>query len=120
MAYLPGFVGGSNVLSSDLENCERSINWRPEVKTIGHAKNQDGYLLRTPGLRFAGSIGDGPVSVLFEINNRMFGVSGTVFFEMDSSETITTRGTVTFLNNQNPATMCSSGSASDQILIVSG
>lgn len=116
---LPGFVGFSNVLSSTLENCELSLNELPEAKAIGHAKTEDGYLRRRPGLALAYSIGDAPVECLFYLDGRAFGVAGTTFFEAFDDDTFLVRGTVAN-DGIDLATMCSNGSAGDQLMVISG
>lgn len=115
----PNFVGGSNLLSSDLENCERAINLRQEAVAIGKAKTSEGWLPRTPGLRFAASLGSSKVECLFYLDGRAFGVSGTQFFEFFSDDSVIVRGTVAN-DGVDLATMCSGGSASDTILVIAG
>ena len=115
---LPGFVGPSNVLSSTLEDCELSINVLPEHPGVGTPKDE-GWLPRRPGLRFLFSVGTGRCSGFFEINGRAFGVSGTNFFEFFVGGTFTIWGTVAFDVNCE-TTMCSGGTASDQVMLIAG
>lgn len=118
---LPGFAGGSNVLSSDLVNCESSINLRPASAGPGTPK-VDPWLQRTPGLRWLFTVGTDPVQALYALNSRSFGVSGTVFFEIFDDDTYISRGTVAASGSTNfpLATMCSNGSAGDQVFVTSG
>ncbi len=117
---LPGFVGGSNVLSSTLEDCERSLNMFPEVKVGGHPKVDDGSMRDRPGLRWLFTVGSDDVECLFHLDGRAFGVAGTTFFEFFDSDTYTVRGTVAN-DGIDLATMCSGGSAaSPSMLIISG
>lgn len=116
---LPGaFDSGSNVLSSTLEDCELSINLLPESGQVGTPKVQKWHR-RRPGLAFVYSIGDDPVECLFYLDGRAFGVSGTTFFEAFDDDTFVVRGTVAN-DGIDLATMCSGGSASDAMLIISG
>ena len=115
---LPGFAGGSNVLSSTLEDCELSINLLPETGTPGTPKAEK-WLPRRPGLRWLFTVGTDPVDDLFEINGRLFGVSGTIFFEQFDTDTYTVRGTVAY-DAIDKATMCSNGTAGDQVFIIAG
>lgn len=116
---LPGFVGGSNVLSSTLMDMELSVNVLPEVKTGGFTKNDQGWLPDRPGLDFLFSVGTSGVECLFEINGRAFGIAGTVFFEFFDDDTYLVRGTVAH-DGIDLATMCSGGTASDSIFIIAG
>src|SRR6185369_14634154 len=115
---LPGFVGPSNVLSSTLEDCESTINWFKESGQVGTPK-ADAYLRDRPGLGFLFSVGSDPVECLFYLDGRAFGVAGTTFFEQFDDETFVVRGTVAN-DGIDLATMCSGGSASDAMLIISG
>lgn len=116
---LPGFVGGSNVLSSTLEDCELSVNEFPEVKVGGHPKVDDGSMRDRPGLGFMFSAGSEPVESGFYLDGRAFFVSGTSFCEQFDNDTFVVRGTVAN-DGIDLATMCSNGSAGDQVFIVSG
>src|SRR5690242_19031339 len=93
---LPGaFDSGSNVLSSTLEDCERSINWFPESGQVGTPNVQKYHRCR-PGLRFLYSVGGDPVECLSYLDGRAFGVAGTTFFEQFDDDTYVVRGTVNF------------------------
>ena len=116
---IPGaWDSGSNVMSSTLEDCELSINWFPESGQVGTPKAQK-YHRDRPGLSFLFSIGDDPVECLFYLDGRAFGVAGTTFFEQFDDDTFVVRGTVAN-DGIDLATMCSNGSAGDQVMIVSG
>lgn len=119
---LPGaFDSGTNVNRSTLFDCESSINCRVESGQVGTPKTEK-YTQRTPGLRYLFSVGSSPVQALYTLNGRAFGVSGTKFFEVFSDDTVVERGTVAASGSTNfpIATMCSNGSAGDQVFIVSG
>lgn len=117
--YIPGaFDSGSNVLASNLEDGELSINVFPESGQVGTPKITR-YTRHRPGLRFLFKVNDSPVECLFEINGRAFGVAGTAFFEFFQDDTYLIRGAVAH-DGIDLATMCSSGTASNQILIIAG
>lgn len=117
---LEGFVGGSNVVRSRLEDCEETINWIVESPSPGTPKLPK-WLARRPGLRLAYTVGSSPIQALFSINGRAFGVSGTTFFEQFEDESITVRGSVaSAISVGDSATICSNGSAGDQVFIVVG
>ncbi len=116
---LPGFVGGSNVMSSTLEDCELTINLFPESGQVGTPKEQQ-WLRDRPGLGFLFSVGSDDVECLFYLDGRAFGVAGTTFFEWFDDDTFVVRGTVAN-DGIDLATMCSGGSASTpNMLIISG
>lgn len=118
---LPGFAGGSDVLSSNLAACALSVNLQPESIGPSFGKRKK-WLPRTPGTRFAFSVGSTAMQELFEINGRAFGVMDTTFFEFFEDETTIVRGTVTASSEGTFAkpTICSNGSAGDQVMITSG
>lgn len=121
MSAIPGFVGGSNVLSSDLHDCELTVNAYVESGAPGTPKTEK-RLQDRPGLRLAFSVGDDPISTGFVINDRCFGIAGTVFFEQFADDSILVRGAVAASGSTEfpLATMCSNGTAGDQVFITSG
>lgn len=118
MPEIAGLVGPSNLLRSSLANPERSINMRPEHATPGNPKTA-AWLGNTPGLRHVVTVGADPVECLFVVLDRIFGVSGTRFFELLPDETVKTWGTVAH-DGLNLATMASGGTASDTVLVIAG
>src|SRR5262249_27979040 len=98
---------------------------RPESTQSGNAKVEM-WLPRTPGLAFQFSVGSSPVQCLFSLDERCFGVSGTTFFEILtdglSHYSYVVRGTVAASGSTTfpLATMCSNGTAGDQVFITSG
>lgn len=123
---IPGaFNHGSNVNRSSLFDCEQSINLRPESGQVGTPK-EDAYSQRTPGMQFLFSVGSDPVSALYTLNGRAFGVSGATFFEVLSDGlshySYVVRGTVAASGSTTfpMATICSNGPQGDQVFIVSG
>ncbi len=126
---IPGaFDSGSNVNRSTLFDCESSINMRVESGQVGTPKLGK-YSQRTPGLRFLFSVGHDPVQSLFEINGRAFGISGVTFFEVIPDPDDLPNGYIYIVRGGVApsgstlfplATMCSNGTAGDQIFITSG
>lgn len=118
MGEINGLVGPSNWLRSGLVDFARSINLRTERATPGDPKAQS-WLGCTPGLRHVVTVGPDPVECLFWVIGRVFGVSGTIFFELMPDETIKVRGTVAH-DGIDIATMASGGDFSDSVLIIAG
>lgn len=117
---IPGFVGGSNVLDSTLVDCEVSINLRPIGAQPGTPK-VPAYLARTPGLDFKFNLEALRVSAGFTINGRTFIVADDQFVEQFEGDTFIVRGTVATQTTAFPvATMCSNGTAGDQVAVCSG
>src|SRR5262245_42149180 len=125
MPDIQGLVGGTNFLRSNLANYERAINCRPERATPGNPKTPS-WLGNTPGLRYVTTVHADPVDptghaieTLFVVLDRVFGVSQTIFFELNADETITEWGEVAH-DGKDLATMASGGTASDTVLIIAG
>lgn len=90
----PGFVGPSNKLNSLSSDTQRTINLYPEINETGRGKEADvGTLVSTPGLRLLVSLGAGPIRGEWRTStNRLFVVSGSTLYEIDSSFAATSRG----------------------------
>jgi hypothetical protein len=119
---LPGFVGPANRLSSVNADTEDTINLFIESTPPGSGKVPK-YLKNTACVRPAVSTGSGFVRGQFEQNGRGFAVSGTLFGEVTyDTGTATWMFTVYGLvaNDGLPVSMCSNGSAGNQIFITSG
>lgn len=101
-------------------DAERSINLYPEVVDSGTPKVKT-WLVGTPGLRGYLNFGQnhgGPVRALYALNGRAFAVVGMVFYEFFANRKAIWRGDVAV--DGNPASICSNGTAGNQIFIVSG
>lgn len=91
--------GGTYEAKSPNAAADRCINLFPERVEKRHGKNAF-TLYRTPGLRTFATLSDGPVRGLFTIpysyprTDRMFAVSGSGFFEVNSDGTSILHGTV--------------------------
>ena len=116
----PGFCGPSYQSRSMNVNAERSINLYPEVVDSGTPKVKT-WLVGTPGLKgfvnYTVSQG-GPVRALWSMNGRAFAVVGSGFFEFFARRNGKRWGMMA--EDGQPATICSNGSAGNQIFITSG
>ena len=117
LVNLPGFVGPSNTLQSLNADYEvtRNLFFISTAPGLGKVK---GYLQGTPGLHVWTILTDSPVRCLFEQDGRAFAVAGGSFYELNSNATSTLYGTVA--QDGNLATICSNGTAGNQLFIVSG
>ena len=115
----PGFINGSNTLFATVADAERSVNWFLEGIAPGAGPGgATAYLRPTPGIEPFVVLGKGPVRQLFFQNGRGFAVAGNGFYEVFANHTATYRGAVG--NDSKPASICSNGSAGNQLFIVSG
>jgi hypothetical protein len=100
-------------------DAERCINLYPEVSDGGTPKVKT-WLVGTPGLKgfinYAGNQG-GPVRALWQMNGRAFAVVGSGFFEIFPWGAGKRWGTMAV--DSNPASICSNGTAGNQIFVVS-
>ena len=114
----PGFVGPSYTPRSMNVDAERTINLYPETVTDGTGAVK-AYLVGTPGLRSYISFDrfGGPVRALWTQNGRAFAVVGSGFYEFFPTKRGVKHGTVAL--DDDPATICSNGTAGNQILILS-
>jgi len=116
----PGFVGGSYTPRSVNVDAERCINLYPEVVDGGTPAVRS-WLIGTPGIKgfvnFTQELG-GPVRALFSMNNRAFAVIGQGFYEFFNDGH--GKRWWSMATDGSPATICSNGTAGNQIFIVSG
>ena len=99
---LPQWIGGSYESQSILADCERTINWYPELLQAQGATAKT-VLYPTPGVTTLGTMDQVPGRAHFYMDGREFAVSGTNFVEIDSLGTAIYRGTVAL--DSNPATI---------------
>jgi PKD repeat protein len=114
---LPQWIGGSYESQSILADCERTINWYPELLQAQGATAKT-VLYPTPGVTTLGTMDQVPGRAHFYMDGREFAVSGTNFVEIDSLGTAIYRGTVAL--DSNPATISSNGDLGGQLFITSG
>ena len=113
----PGFVGPTNRVQSPITDVERSVNWFSEIADAG-TPSAHASLYPIPGRRRFAQL-NGPSLGHFQQNERAFLVTAAgAFTEVKADGTVVIWGAVAV--NGTPATMCSSGPAGHQILIVSG
>lgn len=115
-------VGPSNRIRS--VNLGRSINLLAERATPGNPKVPS-YLRKRPGRQLALSTGEEHYQsgTFFYQDGRWFAISQTQFLELfvddEAVVTSTSRGTVNY-DGLSPATICSNGSAGNQLFITAG
>lgn len=113
----PNFVGPAYTSQSPNADCERTINWYPELMESPGAKARV-VLYPCPGFTQFADLSPGPIRALFSINGRTFVVSGYVLYELDTTGVATMRGSVAL--DTNPATISSNGDGGNQLYITSG
>lgn len=113
----PNFVGPAYTSQSPNVDCERTVNWYPEITEAPGAKANI-VLYPCPGFESFADLSPGPVRALYAINGRTFAVSGYVFYEISTTGVATNRGSVAI--DANPATISSNGDGGDQLFITSG
>jgi len=96
---LNGFVGQAYNLPSKNVNCQRSVNWYPEIDESGSPKEgQIQYLKGTPGYRKIMELGTGPIRLIhfdglqeddgsYLQLNRLFVVTGSQVYRVEFSST---------------------------------
>ncbi|MEK9722463.1 MAG: hypothetical protein VW405_03115 [Rhodospirillaceae bacterium] len=118
MPAYPGFVGAAYEAQSPLADGERTVNWYVE-RTEAAGASAPLALYPTPGVDLLALAPDAPGRGTLTAQNRIFGVFGTTFCELDPvSFDVTTRGTVAA--DTNPATLCWNGDGGGQVFITSG
>jgi len=107
----------SNTLASINVDPDLSDNFMAQLTAPGNAKSPI-YGRTTPGLRPWVVLSDSPIRAEFQQDGRAFVVAGGQFFEVFSGGSFTSYGNVDEDDFQ--ASICSNGSAGNQLLIVSG
>lgn len=113
-------VGPTNRMASVAFDPERSVNWFEETITppgVGTAAQKG--LRYTAGVQIAYTFGDGPNYAEFTQDGRAFAINGSAFAEVFSDGTQTEYGMVA-VDADYRATICSNGSAGDQLFITAG
>lgn len=111
------FIGGSYKSQSVLADCEDLVNWYVE-ELQSPAASARRVLYPTPGVETLALLEYGIGRAHIFTLDREFAVIGAAFVEIHKNGTHTNRGTVTL--DQYPATLCSSGDLSREVLITSG
>lgn len=117
MAKYDAFIGGSYQSQSTLADCERTMNWYPEMLQSQGATAKLA-LYPTPGVTALDSVGVGNGRGHVFAAGREFLVIGAKLYEADVNGTLTDRGDVAL--DSNPATITYNGDGGDQLFITSG
>jgi len=117
MPEYPAFVGGSYVAKSPIAANARTVNFYCERQDVGGGAPTD-VLYPTPGVTLLDTAVASPGRAHFAQAGREFAVIGPTFYEINSTGTLTSRGTVAI--DSNPATICSSGDSGGELFITSG
>jgi hypothetical protein len=110
-----GFCGPTYTSASVNADCQRCVNFIPEVNESGQG-NAAIILLPTPGLSVFAALPDLPARGLFEFNGRCFAVGGARFCEIQAGGVVVNIGAV--VNDGKPASMVAN--QANQVLIASG
>ena len=119
MPQYPGFVYGSNESQSPWADCERTVNWYPEL-VDSSASPYNAALYPCPGQEVYFTAPDMNCRALFSMAGRCFAVLGARVYKVldTNSASIVTGGSV--VDDPNPAVIASNGDAGGQLLISSG
>lgn len=101
---LAPFIGPAYQARSSNLNTQQCINLYPEVEPSGKSVTA---LYGTPGTRFFGTAGAGPILGMLVAANRLFVVSGANLYEVDSLGVATLRGVGSF--GTSPVSMAENG-----------
>src|SRR5215203_663727 len=109
-----GFVGPTYQSASLSADAQRTLNLLPELCESGAGKNKFTFIGR-PGLASFGSAGAGPIRCMWAGDERLFVVSGSTLYEVDSGGGATSLGSVG--GSTGAAEIHTNG---NQLMIVSG
>lgn len=121
----PAFIGGSYTSQAYGADCERTVNWYPELLESEGATHR-AILQPVPGveiLETAPAIGRTPFHQYpgrahYFMNSREFAVVGNNLYEFDAAGIKTNHGEVEY--DEKPATICSNGDGGNELFITSG
>ena len=114
---VPGFIFGSYESQAVTADQERTVNWYVEpIEAPGATTTA--ALYPTPGVTSLATGASNPGRAHFFESDREFAVIGSIFYEIDSIGTLTSRGTVA--TNTQPATISSNGDGGGELFITSG
>ena len=115
-------IGASYSLPAIRADCQRCVNYYPEVVESTAGKNSL-LLKRTPGISVFSTVAgsDGPVRGIFAGENRLFVVAGSALYEVFSNGTFANRsilpGATLLADDGQPVQMAANG---NQLLVTSG
>lgn len=92
----PGFVGPGYTLQSLAADCQRCVNWYPEINELQSAADGEiGSLVQVPGFLGAYLLGSGPIRGSYATAlEQLFFVSGNQLFQVSYTGVIMLRGTL--------------------------
>jgi len=90
--YIP-FIGPSYVYRSVPYDAQRSINLIPSKSEIGDSRTPT-LFIGSPGISLFAAVGTGPIRCTWNVNGRLFVVSGNTLYEVSSTGVATSRGTL--------------------------
>ena len=117
MARFDAFIGGSYQSQAVTADCERSINWFPEVLQSPGASAKT-VLYPTPGVELVGEAATGNGRAHFAMAGREFAVIGPALIEIYADGHTVNRGALAL--GDFPATISSNGDLASQLFITSG
>ncbi len=105
-------LGGAYVARSVNAADNKLINMFPEA--VPEGGKEPAFLRRAPGLRLLAYVGNGPVRGMWTFGDYGYVVSGNKFYQVDTTWTVTEKGTVT---GSGPVSMVDNGT---QLFIAAG
>jgi hypothetical protein len=114
VAVYPNFIGAAYEASSRLLAADRLVNLYVETAESGTGK-QPRALLSTPGTAVFATQPSSPCRALWAGDNRLFVVGGGTLFEVSSSGTVTSVGSIS--SDGQPAKIFSNG---NQLMVITG
>jgi len=106
---LTGFIGPSYTLQSVNVDCQRCVNYYPEVNELGAGKEHEvASLVGTPGLRVLATLPTGPVRGEYTSSDgQLFAVGGNKLYKVSSAWVATEIGTLN--TNTGPVSLADNG-----------
>lgn len=115
-----GFIGPGYTLQSVVADCQRCVNWYPEVNELStQADGEVAALIQVPGYKLLTSIGDGPIrGMWFTSSGRLAVVSGNQVYRVAIVNGAWTGGLAgTIGTSTGPVSMADNGT---QLILVDG
>lgn len=92
----PGFIGPSYTLQSVNVDCQRCVNFYPEINDLGTGKEREvASLVPTPGLRLLLTLAEDPVRGVYTASNgEVYAVGGNKLYQISSAWSATELGSL--------------------------
>lgn len=105
----PAFIGPSYTLQSPNVDCQRSVNWYPELNELGTGKEREpAFLAPTPGLRLFATLPASPVRGMWQASNgQVFAVGGNKLYRVTSDGMASELGTLN--TSEGPVSIADNG-----------